>query len=431
MDSTDTRILKFLTKRENFAAYKSLVLKGLQTKEALFLLQDFEQFYKEHPTKDSIDDDFSLWFRVDRHPDWKTEKHGLYTGIVDNLHKNVDMPDTATFLASFNKQALINATREKLTHMERGVLSSEDFILEMQDLNSKLPTPLSLPTHEPTELSLSLIHSEITSSHSYGLFWRTEELNKSIGPLRKGDFVVVAKRPECGGTSFLMSEMSFMLHQLPEEHHAVVFNNEEDSRKVYPRMINAALNVDYRTLMTDPAGYDELFEKWKADKQWDLVHDTSMTVHSIENQLKEKPYGLIGVNIMFKVGGTGKQEDHDHYEALGKILRRIAQEHGPVIAIVQADPSAENMRFIPKDRIYKSKTAVQGEADALIMLGRDEDGTNDDTRYLYVAKNKMPPAPCTVPAYKHGKFDVAFNAETSRFTSKMYASNSIDTEPKP
>jgi hypothetical protein len=87
-----------------------------------------------------------------------------------------------------------------------------------------------------------------------------------------------------------------------------------------------------------------------------------------------------------------------------------------VLAIVQADPTAEGMQYIPQDRIYKSKTALQGEADALVMIGTDEN-IQDNVRYIHVAKNKIPPAPCTDIKCKHIKSQVKFDMDTGRFTT--------------
>jgi hypothetical protein len=121
--------------------------------------------------------------------------------------------------------------------------------------------------------------------------------------------------------------------------------------------------------------------------------------------------------VLLKVGGTGKKEDHDKFEALGGEFRKIAQEYGPVIVVAQADPMATNMKYIPQDYIYKSKTAIQGEADALIMLGKVDDDP-DNIRYIHVAKNKMPPSDCTDDSLKHIRTPVLFEMETSRFKTQ-------------
>ena len=298
--------------------------------------------------------------------------------------------------------------------MEQGRLTVQDAEAKIRGLIKKAPQQDTL-----VDMSLADLAQQARSG---GFYWRLEDLNKSLGPLRKGDFVVVAKRPEVGGTSFMVSEMSYMLEQT--DGNAIIFNNEEAPDKVYThewsRLHLVLTIVNY---LGDPAKYDADFKKWLGKSQWDLDHNTSSTISSIHKKLEEKNYDLIGINVLLKIGGTGKQEDHDKFQELGEECRRIAQSYGPVVAIVQADPSAEGMQFIPQDRIYKSKTALQGEADALIMIGTDED-IEDDIRYIHVAKNKLPPAACSDTKCKHIKSQVAFSMDTGRFTSKNFKGTS-------
>ena len=214
-----------------------------------------------------------------------------------------------------------------------------------------------------------------------------------------------------------------MLEQLDPNSNAIIFNNEEEPSKIYTRMVSTALNIDYKKMMTAHAHYEQEYRTWLDGKQWTLAHDTMMSLGSIHTKLREREYGLIAINVLLKVGGTSAKEDHDKFQALGEECRRIAQLYGPVLAVVQADPSAEGMRFIPQDRIYKSKTALQGEADALIMIGKDED-VPDNLRYINVAKNKIPPAPCTDLANKHIKSECEFDISTGRFKTLNFTGHS-------
>jgi len=68
-----------------------------------------------------------------------------------------------------------------------------------------------------------------------GLRWRLECLNKSLGSLRKGDFGFIFARPEAGKTTFLASEISYMLEQTSAP--ILWFNNEEQGSKVMLRVL--------------------------------------------------------------------------------------------------------------------------------------------------------------------------------------------------
>lgn len=414
MDNIDLDILKYMSKRDRYYELKDQITRSLCVKESFQLLGDFGAYFEEHPDEEEITKDFMLWQRIKRHPNWKPEEARIKTSIVRNVLE-ADDPEREAFLDTIYHLKATNLYRNLASDLERGSISTEDAETKVRLFSKKAPESETL-----TSLTLQDLQDH---SRTGGYYWRLEDLNKSLGPIRKGDFIVIAKRPEVGGTSFLVSEIAYMLEQT--DGNAIIFNNEEAPDKVFSRMVSAALGVDYRRLLTDPSKYDAAYQKWLGNSQWDLIHDTSMTVSSVHRALEEKPYDLIGINVLLKVGGTGKQEDHDKFQELGEECRRISQQYGPVLAIVQADPTAEGLKFIPQDRIYKSKTALQGEADALIMIGTDED-IEDDVRYIHVAKNKIPPAACSDMKCKHIKSEVHFSMDTGRFTSKNWKGNSRD-----
>lgn len=57
-----------------------------------------------------------------------------------------------------------------------------------------------------------------------GLRWRLNCLNKALGSLRQGDYGALFARPETGKTTFLASECSYMLDQLPDNRPLVWLN---------------------------------------------------------------------------------------------------------------------------------------------------------------------------------------------------------------
>ena len=420
MDNIDLKILKFMSVRDNHTIYKKTITKNLCTKESWLLVGDMGRFFKEFPDENTIDENFKLWFRVTAHPGWKDEEHTIYGYIIDNA---LDLPSNndAVFLTQLKRTKFIQGVDESFTKLRAGDLTTDEF--ESDIINSSISSKGGL-LNSPALQSITLDSVAQNHRDNTGLYWRLEDLNRSVGPIRRGDFIVVGKRPESGGTSFLVSEMTYMLEQMPKEGKVILFNNEEAPDKVFSRIVSAAINVDYRTMMSAHTHYQKEYEKFLGGREFDLCYDTTMTIDSIHKQLRDKEYGLIGINVLLKVGGTSFSEAHDKYQALGEECRKIAQQYGPVIAIAQADPTAEGMRWIPQDRIYKSKTALQGEADVLIMIGNAGQDAPMNSRFIHVAKNKTPPAPCTVLQEKHIMSEVKFNIDTSRFTSINFKSNS-------
>ena len=421
IDNIDLDLLRFMTVKDNYDMYHRVITKGMCTRESWTLLGDMGTYYKQYPEQQEIDETFKLWFRVTGHPAWKDEQHALYNTVIGNVLTRQIPHSNGPFGDQLDRLRFESILREQQTEFSKGAASADDVLAELGKINSN--------SHgDQGSVSLTLDDLAQHQRGDEGLYWRCEDLNKSIGPIRTGDFIIVAKRPETGGTSFLCSEMSHMLEQMDTDGKAIMFTNEEAPDKVFTRMLSGALDADYRTMMTAPKLHQQNYDKWLDGRQWDLIHDTSMTIGSIHNVLGNNRYGLIGINVLLKVGGTSKKEDHDKFQALGEEMRRIAQEHGPVLAVVQADPSAEGVRYIPQDRIYKSKTALQGEADVLIMIGMDDENGPPTSRYIHVAKNKIPPAPCCDLSVKHIKTEVEFDIGTGRFESQLYKGNSRCTK---
>ena len=90
--------------------------------------------------------------------------------------------------------------------------------------------------------------------------------------------------------------------------------------------------------------------------------------------------------------------------------RELAKKYAPVITVHQADGSAEGVKWIDMSKLYGSKTGVQGEADAIITIGRlPEEGNK---RYLYVPKNKLDG---NNQAMRNGRFEIEIVPTLGRF----------------
>lgn len=415
MDVLDLDILTFLSERSNYDSYGNVVDKGLCTKPSWRLVQDFGEYYATNPEATVIDSDFTLWFRINKHPDMKPEEAEGYGAIVTNI---TDRRGTSPVSPAFVHTLKESKLRSRLSHLGSDLQAGRIDVGEYFHETQALQLLQGSGDTGSTLVNLSLGDLAKDSRDNTGLYWRCEDLNKAVGPIRDGDLTIVAKRPEVGGTSFLASELTFMFEQMGDKN-AIIFNNEEAPDKIYTRLISAALGVDYRTLMSNPGKYTADYNTFLGGRRIDIIHDTSMQATDIRSRLVDGNYGFCGVNVLLKVGVPGKMEDHDKLQYVGEELRRLS-EHCPVMGITQADPSAEGVRHIHQDRIYKSKTALQGEADILLMIGMDYDEP-PDTRFFHVAKNKIPPAACCDLSLKHIMSEVKFHQDTGRFESKLFA----------
>jgi replicative DNA helicase len=260
---------------------------------------------------------------------------------------------------------------------------------------------------------------------STGYEWRLEALNRSLGPLRQGNFVIVAARVEVGKTTFLASEVSYLASQLPPERPVVWVNNEEESSTVFFRIVQAALGKDSKALVDDPDGSMKAYTALMGGNK-DKVRVTKDTNNKrdLEALFVELNPGMIVFDQLDKVLGFHYKEERED-QSLGrayKWARELARTYGPVLAASQISAGAVELKdppFIGMESLRGSKTDKPGEADAIITLGKYREPKSIEEemlRTLNVPKNKLPGGGTKqVEEERHGQYLVTINPTHARF----------------
>lgn len=265
--------------------------------------------------------------------------------------------------------------------------------------------------------SLTYLTSSVASG---GLSWRLPELNVALGPLRKGDFVIIAARPETGKTTFTASEASYMMTQLQPDEHVVWINNEEASNKVMMRVIQAYHGITTGALVADAPKYEKEFTSNGGDRFLVLDDDSGIKgVNKISTLFAEFKPGLIIFDQLDKVHGFANESRDDL--RIGKLYewaRDIAKEYCPVIAISQVDGTGEGEKWIQMNQLRGSKTDKIGEADAIITIGKSNEPAMDLQRFIHVPKNKLFGGKDSLEAHRHGCFEVEIEPAKARYKSK-------------
>jgi KaiC/GvpD/RAD55 family RecA-like ATPase len=265
------------------------------------------------------------------------------------------------------------------------------------------------------KLEDSIVNCNITEvlkdTVSGGYNWRMGCLNDAIGPLRQGDFIVVGTRPDTGKTTFLAAESTFIAQQLADDRPVLWLNNEEAGKKVLRRIVQAAIGWTTSKMEADPAGATEEYKKLYGREDKVLVYDNAfISTKDVEALCKKYNPGLIIFDQLWKVKGFNDENEVTRLTMLFNWGREIAKAYAPVITVHQADGTAEGVQWIDMSKLYMSKTGIQGEADAIITMGRLPDKGN--ARYLHIPKNKMTG---TVPSLRNGKFEIEIQPEIARF----------------
>lgn len=422
LDLTILRLLKTRDRHERLS--RSVPKKALDTRTAI-LLDDFGAWFREFPAAQALDPgSFMLWFKGFRHPTLKDEAVAVFDSLIRSVAEEDCDPaieqgimerlvaaDTASRLADlltqYNDGAEVDLYSELRTNVERFE----------QQVNRKVKNPQIL---DPIE---DLLKDE---ENDTGFHWRLDCLNRHIKPLRSGDFVVVAARPDKGKTSFAASELTYMAAQVdslyPGERRSILwFNNEGPGRRIVTRCFQAALGAttedlvaksnsgtirnEYATALGGRGGTLRIFD----------IHD--MWNHEVEDLMRLHKPAVVLFDMVdnIKFGGdtmNNGQRTDQLLESMYQWARLMGVKHDcGVLATSQISADGDGIQFPTLPMLKDSKTGKQGAADVIITLGAVNDPACANFRYIGTTKNKkarskMPGSPQTM---------VTFDGDRSRY----------------
>ena len=407
--------------KENLSKYRRYIKPHVVMKETNTIIDGMEKYYKTFPSvADFTWDSFTAFLIADQSKRLTDDSivklrmmlskakafvpHHAHEEVVKTL---IELDYLALIMEECEKVKEGSSDLEHVHILATNALKDVERYIEKDELF--------------VSADLSAIADRITSS---GYEWRLDALNRSLGPLRTGNFVIVAARVEVGKTTFLASEVSYLAQQLPKDRPVVWVNNEEESSVVFFRIVQAALGIESKTIIADSkkamVDYAALMggnkDKIRVTKDMNNVRD-------LETLFREVNPGLIIFDQLDKVDGFKSDEREDL--KLGKIYkwaRELARSYGPVIAASQLSASAVEMKdppFIGLDALRGSKTDKPGEADVVITIGKYKEPKSPEEemiRTINVPKNKLPGGGSKqVESDRHGQFLVTIDPIRARY----------------
>ena len=248
-----------------------------------------------------------------------------------------------------------------------------------------------------------------------GLRWRLDALNKSLGSLRKGNFGFLFARPEVGKTTFLASEISFMLTQLEDDAGPIIwFNNEQVGAEVMLRVYQGYFGVRLEQIKSNHAKYRADFEH-QTQGRFKLIDNANMDKGTVERVLKRFNPSLVIFDQIDKVKGFSADREDLRLGSIYIWARELAKTYCPIIGICQADGTAEGQKWLTMDHVANAKTSKQAEADWILGMGAIHAEGMQFIRYLNISKNKLMGDDDSLPKLRHGKFEVLIEPEIARF----------------
>lgn len=410
----DAMLIKKLTDKVLYTRIAPYIKEYSLSESGWKVFKVVEEYFKAYPTKLCVNwDELAMLFYATYKV--KADDVAIYTAFF----KSVEECDPSSVVVEDVLSAYI--TKDYATQIMNvcvGVLNEtgKSPLDDVADLVQTYQKEVGSAVDKETlfvSTDLSYIHEAVSSA---GYSWRLEELNVSAGPLRDGDFVVVAARPETGKTTFTAAEVSNFASQLPDDTRPIIWvNNEESSPKVMARIVQSYFGVTTTELSDSIEMYNERYAK-KVGKRILVVDDGAdmNDVKKLTALFAECNPAMIVFDQLDKVEGWSREAREDlRIGKLYKWARDLAKKYGPVIAISQASEVADHVQYITQSMLRGSKTDKAAEADLILTIGRKAE--DDGTRYIHVPKNKLYGGPRSVEEHRHGYFECRIRSDVARY----------------
>jgi len=204
--SYDIDLLVVTSNKDNYLRFKDHVKKHNVSTVTSELYDVLGQYWDNYPMRTDVDmNEFRTFFFIVKGK--KIKDPSKYEMAFDNFEKGLASPERPIVKDILSKLIETDyATQVYDISLKIGLGKGGD-LLSIEELLSKYKKEIGSAIEKDevfVKPSLDYLSSVVASG---GIKWRLQELNIALGPLRKGDFIIVAARPETGKTTFTASAM--------------------------------------------------------------------------------------------------------------------------------------------------------------------------------------------------------------------------------
>ena len=241
----DTTLLQVLKHRKDYERLHRVVNSRSVDGRTKVLIKDFGRYFDQVEDCDTIPvtAEFLTWFSMVAHRTLTEDDLTIYRRLFEKIEADPP-PETKSMLVS----SLLEA--DLAVRLADAVTAYDD----EQDID--LPSVLRQTIEQfdmdvVRKVKLPLVEADDTlfddDTNNTGFRWRWDAMNRTTRPLRPGDFVIMAGRPDKGKTTAISDNVTYMVPQLGavygEGHGRSVLwlNNEGPGSRILKRCVQSAL----------------------------------------------------------------------------------------------------------------------------------------------------------------------------------------------
>lgn len=396
VSSLDITLLRFLKHKKNYDLYMRGVPKGGLDSTTATILEIYKLFFADNTDATVANpDDVWAWTRL-KYPNMKEEAKTLIPTMLKNAVEDVT-PEVQDGIAK--RLAELRAaleTQEVLEKYHEGgevdMIATLRAIVDRQDTGS---------------YDIPIVRDDINDllkeeENDSGIKWRLACLNRTMRPLRSGDFGILAARVDVGKTTALVSELTFMAPQVEayfgSKRPIIYLNNEGPGRRIKQRAYQAALGATIPELVEFSRDGSLQRRYIEAMGGWDSllivdVHDKPLSY--LEDIIRRQNPSIVVTDMLDVVNMDGQVINGG--SRTDQILE-AAYQRGRIwgvlydcihIAASQLSAEADGELWPKLSQLANSRTGKAGAADFVLMMGSSGDEAHAGLRWMSLPKNKL------------------------------------------
>jgi len=386
---SDLHILKAFLSKKVYENYYQLLDKTMLAEQTKHILSEYRYYFAKSGEEYIDMEDFKCWF-------FHVRKHAL---TPENKRNYLELLNEIPLCEGFVVSELVKYYQgQKSWQKMQDLINTEGFDVEkLRDILQEyeiVSRPYSKgKKDEEYAVNLSTVFDEVINPK--GLNWRLHCLNDVAPHLTKGDFVILVAYVDTGKTSFLASEVSCMAQAMDKDETVLWLTNEGRVDRILRRLCCATLERREQVIVKDLTRAQHIYEErmGRPDKV-KAINIAGYNLANIKSLFAQYNPSLVVVDQLKPIAHP-IANPVDKFEYICQYIRELSNEYCPVLGVAQASSNVRwtdsqgNQRakiWLDLSDIYGSKIGVQGAAEIVIGIGRDDSKPN--SRFVHVSKTK-------------------------------------------
>jgi replicative DNA helicase len=385
----DLTLLQMLKYRGEFFRIKGRIPNKALDPQTIQILKSYETYFKNCPEAKSVDAQKLLTIFRANNPDMAEETRTAYEGIISHIVNDVSEEEKSGVMRSLLELRMGTDIANLIDKWDMGDVAN--LHAELRGVSDEFERDCDIKSLDYIKPDLNELLED--SKETSGYQWRLESLRKSQRGLRAGDFGIIAGRPDKGKTTFLASELTHLVTQIPEDKTILWLNNEGRGDRIFLRLVQAALGKQVSQIRNTPNPMEAYKKAIKSDDPYKIriVDIHGQDTYAVENLIRANDPAIIVYDMIDKIRGFKSEARTDlALEEMYSWAREIGVKYDAVgLATSQISNEGDNLSFPSLGMLKDSKTGKQGACDFQLMIGALNEPSYEGYRYLGLPKNKL------------------------------------------